>query len=311
MLCTAARWLAVAAMAAYGLILGVLCGHLWLALFVVPSPMDFMERRNLWPIEAPTYTISALFGASILTWFAVGAMNGHFGFNAPWLAAKRVRHSLALGATYGACAGALLSTLLTQSFGLVLVREPTTATALWATSPHWAILVEVIFGGVMGGTIGAAIGVALPRVATGSTDETTVHAAAGPSGTRRVMIVIAAGVLGYAIAAGVTQGSESRIRNAVMIVSSSALVYFSGATAFVRQLLQAYGAGARKPLMRWAVAAGLACGSAVGLRLALYAIAVGWDDRAQNAWLLIACSGLIGSGVGVMIANVSAPRNLN
>src|SRR6185295_6351801 len=121
MIRTPARWLAVAVMAAHGVILGVLCGHLWLVLFVVPSPMAFMARREMWPIEAPIYSISAILGAGIFIWLALGTINGHFGFNAPVLPGKRTSHVMTLGATYGAFAGAVLFTLASQTIALTLV----------------------------------------------------------------------------------------------------------------------------------------------------------------------------------------------
>jgi hypothetical protein len=306
------RPLGVAVMAGYGVVLGLLWGHLWLVFVAVPSPLAFLNRRNLWAIEAPIYVISATFGASTAAWFALGLVKGHFGFAASTSRDQRVRHA-ALGATYGAFAGAVLSTFAALSVGLVLARGPNMAASVWATHPHWVVLSEVAFGMFVGGIVGAALGVALPRAATTPPDVAVVPSSGGRSESYRVLTIILGAVLAYAVVFGVTYGSESRVRNALMIASSCALVYFSGLAAFLRTLLRLYGRPphSRRPLLiyvrRWAMLTGFIGGSGIGLRLTIYAMASDWIEGGQHAWLAIAICGLAGSGVASILARLQAP----
>jgi hypothetical protein len=305
----AAKAIALTIMAAYGWILGRLCGHLWFGLFVAPSPLVLLERGQPWSSAVPVYIASALLGAAALVWLGMGASNGHFGFKHVRAGRNRFHHAASLGATYGAGAGALLSTVVTLSLGFALATKSAAATAPWVTSPHWVVLAEVAYGGWLGALVGAPLGALLVPMSG-------EPAAAAPPPPRIVYwmlsILVVTGL--YALAVHFSRPFDGQARTAVLIAASAGLVYFGCAAAFLHKLLPAFGSDVAvfKRLsaraMRWAIAAGILCGIGTGLRVGLYAVIVGWDPEAQAVWLAALGGALLGTIAGLAIATFVMPR---
>jgi hypothetical protein len=303
----AAKVIALTIMAAYGWILGRLCGHLWFGLFVAPSPRVVLGPGQLWGSAVPIYIASELLGAAALVWLGVGASNGHFGFKHVRAGRSRFHHAASLGATYGAGAGALLSTVVTLTLRFAFATE-SAATAPWVTSPHWVVLAEVAYGGWLGALVGAPLGALLVPIP----GEPAAAALSLPRIVYWVLSILVVTGL-YALAVHFSRPFDGQTRTAILIATSAGLVYFGCAAAFLRQLLPAFGSDVAvfKRLsaraMRWAIAAGILCGIGTGLRVGLYAVIVGWDPEAQAVWLAALGGALLGAIAGLAIATFVMP----